>query len=662
MNLLNIKSYLKLPSWQQFKRLHKILTKKEKLIFSIFIFLFLISGLYLITNFYLKNTKEVPAIGGILKEGIVGELRSLNPIYATSSPELDVIELLFSGLMKYNEKGEIVPQLAESYQIKEEGKVYIFTLKKGLLWSDKKPITVDDLIFTVKILKDPAYKSPFLASWLDIKAEKISERSVKFTLKNPYLPFLELATFKIIPKHIWQEILADKFHLSQYNLRPITSGPYILEKIEQDDFGFIKKIILKRNSYYHDEKPFIKKIILVFLNTQTELLAKSLGKEINAFSFQPSIKNLPPHFKINQVILPRYFALFFNQEKSDILKEKKIRQALALATDKSEIIKKAIGGQGEIINSPILPEIYGFKKPTKEYPFNKLKAQLLLEEIGFNQFTQEKIRKKIIKEPAIFEFTKNLSLGSRGKEVKFLQKCLAKDPEVYPEGIISGYFGKKTEKAVIKFQEKYKDQILIPQNLKKGTGKVRIATRAKLNEICFPKKEKEILLELSLVTVDQSQLKKIAEIIKKQWQKIGVKLKIKTLHLSELEKEIIRKRNYEILLFGQVLGSLPDLYPFWHSNQRKDPGLNLANYSNKEVDNLLIKARQAKTKEEMAKNYEKLQEIILEDLPAIFLYSPYYLYFQPVSLKGFKLQKIIDPSKRFSDIENWYFKTKRIWK
>ena len=129
----------------------------------------------------------------------------------------------------------------------------------------------------------------------------------------------------------------------------------------------------------------------------------------------------------------------------------------------------------------------------------------------------------------------------------------------------------------------------------------------------------------------------------------------------QLEKDFIKPRDYESLLFGEVLGAIPDPFPFWHSSQKKDPGLNLALYENKKADGYLEEARESSDPQIQRENYEEFQDILIADSPAIFLYSPDYLYLVKRKIKGIETKIITDPSKRFSEIGNWYIETKRVW-
>ena len=655
---------MKWPKKNQWRQFFKVLSPKEKLIFFLFLFLFTTSVISLSINFYFKNTEIQPAKGGIYIEGIIGQPRFINPIYAQASDvDRDLVELIFSGLMKYNSQGEIIPDLAKNYEILEDGKVYEVYLKENLLWSDGFPLTADDLVFTIKIIQNSDYKSPIRASWLGVEVEKISDLGVSFKLKNPYSAFLENLTLKIIPEHIWKDISPQNFPLAIYNLKPVGSGPFKLKSLKQDQLGRIISLDLIRNQDYFGQAPYLSQISFLFFDNEKDLIQSYQKGEIKGFSLASptNLTNLTNSTNFYSLSLPRYFALFFNPDKSKLLADQNIRQALNYGTNKEEIVEKVLDVKGRIVDSPILPEFYGFNPPSKIYQFDLEKAKDILERANFEE-NEVGLRVKIIKKEPVFQFKTRLSLGSQGKEVEELQKCLAKDPEVYPEGTVSGYFGSKTKVAVIRFQEKYRKEILEPWGFREGTGLVAKTTQAKLNEICAPAPEEILPLRFSLVTVDQPILIETANLLKNQWRALGAEIEIKTFDILTLEQEIIKPRDYQSLLFGEVLGAIPDPFPFWHSVQKKDPGLNLAIYENKKADKLLEEARQTLDPKIRAEKLATFQDILIEDAPAVFLYSPDYLYFVSKEIKGIKGGIIADPSKRFSNIEEWYVKTKRVWK
>lgn len=654
----------KWPSKSQWACLFKVLPKKEKVAFCIFFLLALGSAIFLAGNFYYKNTQPVAAQGGVYIEGVVGQPRFINPIYAVSDIDRDLVELTFSGLMKYDENLKIIPDLAQKYEIEENGRVYKFYLRKNIFWQDNFPLTSDDVIFTIETIQNPDYKSPLQANWVGVETEKISDTEFKLKLKKPYSAFLENCTLKIIPKHIWQDVSPENFALEVYNLKPIGSGIYKLRQIKQDKSSRIESLVLSTNPFYHGKKPNIPEIKFLFFNDEKNLIKAAKENEIKGLSLNLP-ENIGGNWQTYNLSFPRYFAVFFNPEKSKLLSEKEARLALNYAVNKEEIINKVFNNSHSapiIVHSPIIPEIYGLSSPKKIYEFNIDKAKEILEKAGFKDENQDGVQEKTIKKQRAFEFKSNLKAGSQGAEVGELQKCLSKFQDIYPEGEITNYFGPKTEAAVIKFQEKYSKELLEPYGFKNGTGIISKITRDKLNQVCFPPPEETLTAEFSLITVDQPQLIEVANLLKQHWAKIGFNVEIESFPLAQISQEIIKTRNYDALLFGEVLGAIPDPFPFWHSSQKKEPGLNLSLYENKKADDLLVEARESLDFGVQAEKLSAFQDILIEDAPVVFLYCPTYLYSVSQEVRGINIEKITIPSKRFIGIEDWFIKTKRVWK
>ena len=135
-------------------------------------------------------------------------------------------------------------------------------------------------------------------------------------------------------------------------------------------------------------------------------------------------------------------------------------------------------------------------------------------------------------------------------------------------------------------------------------------------------------------------------------QLVGVKSK------AEIKK-VIEEKSYEVLLYGEIIGFDPDPYPFWHSSQNKVSGLNLSGFNNEEADKLLEEARVTTDKIIREEKYKKFQEILTKEKPAIFLYQPLYSYTVDKNIKGVKIDKVVSPADRFSNVEDWYVKTKK---
>lgn len=172
----------------------------------------------------------------------------------------------------------------------------------------------------------------------------------------------------------------------------------------------------------------------------------------------------------------------------------------------------------------------------------------------------------------------------------------------------------------------------------------------------------EVEIKFTLISANWPELLRTSQLLKEMWKEIGAEVEIKNVPTNELKMDYIKPRSYEALLFGEILNYDPDPFTFWHSSQKKDPGLNLALYYNTDVDKLLEEARQETNPDIRAEKYRKFQELVVEDIPAIFLYSPNYIYIQDKSVRGVDLDNIVIPSNRFNGVENWYVNTKRVWK
>jgi peptide/nickel transport system substrate-binding protein len=169
-------------------------------------------------------------------------------------------------------------------------------------------------------------------------------------------------------------------------------------------------------------------------------------------------------------------------------------------------------------------------------------------------------------------------------------------------------------------------------------------------------------LELSITTADSADLKKVAELVKKDWEDIGARVTIKVFEFGDLSQNIIKSRKYDALLFGEIVSKDLDLFAFWHSSQRNSPGLNVSMYVNSKVDKILEDARVTYNEDKRIQMYKNFSDIITDDIPAIFLYSPQYIYIISNKIRGYKSSSISNQSDRFNGIEKWYIETDNVWR
>ncbi len=176
------------------------------------------------------------------------------------------------------------------------------------------------------------------------------------------------------------------------------------------------------------------------------------------------------------------------------------------------------------------------------------------------------------------------------------------------------------------------------------------------------KKKVTTTLEFSISTGNAPELARSAQLIQEDLAAIGIKVDIKTFEVGNLNQSVIRPRKYDALLFGQIINNESDLFAFWHSSQRKDPGLNVAMYTNAKVDKILEDAFVTLDEQARVKKYAQFEDEIKKDLPAIFLYSPNLVYVVKKDLKGLAMDHITSPTDRFSNVYTWYTETDNVWR
>lgn len=585
-----IKQYLgnfRFPARRQWARFFEVLGPRENIAVLILAILIIASGIVWWQASYRQSTIVVPAPGGTWNEGLIGEPRYLNPILAqTNDVDRDLTQLLFASLMRYDARGNLVPDLISSYDISEDGKIYTFTLKENLRWQDNAPLTSDDVIFTIDLIQNPDYRSPLRFNWQGVKTEKIDDQTFKFTLNNKYAPFLNNAVIGVLPKHILGAVSSKNFTLHEFNLNPVGNGPYVLKKLERDKKGNITSARLIKNDLYHlanstgGKGALIEEIIVRFFGSEEALIASYNRKESDGVSLisASSMEKISAAKNVNNLNLPRYFAVFFNTNQSKALADKNVRLALNHATDKERIVNEVLKGHGYAVNSPLLPGALGYAENAGVFDYSPEKAVEILEKSGWKVPAESSPDTSAIRE-----------------------KKIADDKE--------------------------------------------------------PTK-----LEINLTTTEWPDLINAANILKEEWEKIGARVSLNVVSVPDMQQDIIKPRKYEALLFGEILTYDPDPFAFWHSSQKKDPGLNLALYNNRNADKLLEEARQTLSGEERAVKYREFQKLLNEDAPVVFLYSPSYIYVASPKLKGMEIKNIPTPAWRFADAQNWHLKTQRVKK
>jgi len=361
----------------------QLLSKKERYLIFILGIVFLASLVTIPFAAFNHFTQAAPDYGGSFTEGTVGEPRYANPLLSrTNDADRDLVTLIYSGLMKYNEEGKLVPDLAKSYEVSSDGLNYTVFLKENAHWHDGVNVTADDVIFTIQTAQNQDYGSPERLNWQGVEVEKTGTHVIIFKLKSKYAQFLNNLTLKILPKHLWQDVKPINFAFSELNLKPIGSGSYKFVKLRKDKNGRVVSYELSANKNFYDGRPFIDKIKLLFFSSEDELIENYNKNDLDSMGFVSS-KNLKKvkfkqRLNIKQLKIPRYFAVFFNQNQSKALSDKNVRMALNHGTDKNALINKLLEGTGVPSNAPLSEELFETKEGLNKYPYDASKAKELL--------------------------------------------------------------------------------------------------------------------------------------------------------------------------------------------------------------------------------------------------------------------------------------------
>jgi peptide/nickel transport system substrate-binding protein len=339
------------------------LSDSDSLILKVLAAVVFVSLLWALVSLSLGWRTEVPVHGGTYREGIVGTPRFVNPILAVTRADKDLSALLFDGLMSLGKDGVLIPNIAESVTVSEDGLTYNVILRRDVTFHDGKPLTALDVVFTVNSIKEPTLTSPLRPNFDGVTVEQVGDYELNFILPEPYTPFMENLTFGILPEHIWGSVTNEEFPFSQRNSEPIGSGPYAINRIVRSPSGIPETYVLEAFEGYHRGIPKIKTFTLSFFSNEDKLIGAFKEKLIDGIAgIDPSrlyeLNVDATTHTIHKVPLPRTFAIFFNQSKSPSLRDKGAREALSVAIDREELTKSVLSGYGIPLASPI-PDGFG---------------------------------------------------------------------------------------------------------------------------------------------------------------------------------------------------------------------------------------------------------------------------------------------------------------
>ena len=330
-------------------------------------------------------TVIVPDVGGTYVEGLADQPQYINPLLSQNQVDRDLCSLIFNGLTKLNERGEVIPDLAERWEISDDGLGYTFYLRRDVLWHDEAPFSADYLVFTVQAMQDPGYQgSPYLAElWRSVEVVKLDSHIVKFTLTEPFAPFLSYTNIGILPAHLLAHVPAESLLDHPFNRQPIGTGLFQLEELNTDH------ALLKVNPFFYGSEPYLSKIELRFYPDHQSVLAAYESGAIQGIR-QILPESLPAvedrlELKLFSARLPAYTLIVLNLKDPELpfFQDKSVRQALLYAIDRQKLVDRVLKGQGLVAHSPILPETWAYDNGVARYEYDPERARDLLTAAGW---------------------------------------------------------------------------------------------------------------------------------------------------------------------------------------------------------------------------------------------------------------------------------------
>lgn len=347
-----------------FRRFERLL-KVRRFVFGWILLMVLVIGCLIaqlgqLSNYY-QRTEAVP--GGIYSEGTIGSISNINPVYATSDVDRSLSRLVFAGLLTHDANGQLIPELARSYTVSDNGKVYTVTLKHGLTWQDGQPLTAADVVFTYNIIKNPDAQSPLFASWQNVGVTAPNSDTVVFTLPSTLASFPSNLTTGIIPQHLLTKVSVANLRAADFNtVSPIGAGPFLWHGLQvngNDPSRLEEQVALLPFAGYVGGKPKLNEFILrAYASSDRLQHAFASGQLTAASGLYATPKGTPKGTQTHNLLLAAGTYVFF-KTSTPPLNDAVVRQALVAASAPNDIISR-LGFMTRPVTEPLLQGQLGY--------------------------------------------------------------------------------------------------------------------------------------------------------------------------------------------------------------------------------------------------------------------------------------------------------------
>ena len=543
-------------------------------ILVVLITLILVGVLLLSQQPVVQTILTQPTSGGVYTEALIGSMSRFNPLLdRNNAPDRDVDKLLFSGLIRFDSRGMPLPDLAEAWGTSQDGTIYNFSIRPNALWHDGEPVTTDDVIFTIDLIKSSVsyYPQDVKALWDEVEIRRMDDKTMQFRLPEPFVPFLDYLTFGVLPKHILGTIPADQILNADFNLHPVGSGPYQFDHLLVEN-GQITGTVLTLAPQYYGQKPYIPQVVFRYYpSAQAALDAYKQGEVMGISQITTDILDealLEEDLSLYTSRRPELSLIFFNLNNGEVafFQDPAVRKALLTGLNRQRMINDLLRGQAILADGPILPGSWAYYDGVEHIAYDPDAAISILRKEGY-------------------------VIPPEGGDVR------AKD----------GHF-----------------------------------------------------LTFTLLHPDDELHTALAEHIRQDWEKLGVRVVLEAKPYEQLIYDNLERREYQAALVDLNLSYTPDPdpYPFWHQAEATG-GQNYAQWDNRPASEYLERARITADINERARLYRNFQVIFAQELPALPLYFPTYTFAVDAQVYGVQAAPLYDTSDRLNNIASWHLLTRR---
>ncbi len=470
-----------------------------------------------------------PAYGDALVEGSNGDVSGFLSAVTSDSASHGAANYIFNGLVRYDKNLKLEGELAESWDVSPDGKKITFHLRKGVKWHDGAPFTSEDVLFTYRKMIDPKTPTAYGESFKQVRrVSNPDPYTVVVEYEKPYAPALESWGLNILPKHLL-ESYPDIKQSPLNKSHPIGTGPYRFVEWKPG-----QKIVFDANPDYFEGRPYISRVVTRVIPDQATLFLELKSGGIDTMTLTPlqhakqtETEEFRRNFRKYRYLGFAYTYLGFRLDHP-FFKDKRVRQAIAHAINKKELIDGVLFGLGQEVTGPYKPGHWVYNPDVRRYAFDPAKAKALLADTGWKDTDGDGVLERNGKKFAFTVLT-NAGNESRAKAAAIIQQHLAG---------------------------------------------------------------------------------------------VGIRMEIRALEWAAFVNEFVKKRKFDALILGWQTGPEPDQFDIWNSTKTGPDELNHVGFADAEVDRLLEEGRRTFDMEKRKKAYFRIQEILAEEQPYVFLYAP----------------------------------------